>query len=218
MPMRNAFWAAGVGVVVAVLAFSARGASKQGAPKSAAVQRGEYLVTVGGCNDCHTPWKMGPNGPEPDRTRLLSGHPEGLQMPAAPRLEPPWGATVSATFTAWSGPWGTSFTANLTPDAETGLGKWSEQNFIESLRTGRHLGRGRPILPPMPWPNYAQMTDDDLKAMFTYLRTIPPIRNRVPAPILAAEGSAGAAPAGAPSQTGTGSSPGGTGQARPPGQ
>jgi mono/diheme cytochrome c family protein len=148
------------------------------------VERGAYLVTVGGCNDCHTPWHLGPNGPEPDRSRLLSGHPQQLVMPPAPALpEGPWTVTAAATNTAWAGPWGVSFTANLTPDAETGTGAWSEQDFLDTLRSGRHLGRGRQILPPMPWFNYAEMTDEDLGAIYAYLRTVPPIANRVPDPV-----------------------------------
>ena len=146
--------------------------------------RGKYLVTVGGCNDCHTPWKMGPTGPEPDMTRMLSGHPSDLKLPPAPQLpEGPWVTSVAGSMTAWSGPWGVSFTANLTPDPETGIGKWSEKDFMDTIRTGRHLGRGRQILPPMPWFNYAKMTDEDLRAVFAYLKTIPPIRNRVPEPL-----------------------------------
>jgi hypothetical protein len=138
---------------------------------------------VSGCNDCHTPWKAGPNGPEQDMSRMLSGHPEQLTMPPAPKLpEGPWMVTASATFTAWSGPWGVSFAANLTPDAETGLGKWTEKEFIDTLRSGRHFGRGRPILPPMPIQNVAVMTDSDLRAVFAYLRSIPAIKNRVPEP------------------------------------
>ncbi len=90
---------------------------------------------------------------------------------------------ASDTMTAWVGPWGTSFTANLTPDPETGLGRWTEKDFIQTIRTGRHLGRGRPVLPPMPIPVYSQMTDADLKAIYAYLRTIPPIRNKVPDPL-----------------------------------
>jgi mono/diheme cytochrome c family protein len=153
-------------------------------PAAETIERGRYLVTVGGCHDCHTPWKLGPNGPEPDMTRSLSGHPEPLQMPAAPRLpEGPWATTVAGSMTAWSGPWGTSFTANLTPDPETGTGKWSEQDFVATIRSGRHLGRGRQLLPPMPWPNYAQMTDEDLGAVFAYLQSLPPVKNRVPDPI-----------------------------------
>ncbi len=80
-----------------------------------------------GCGDCHTPWKMGANGPEPDMTRMLSGHPESMVLPPAPAPSGPWMASLAATMTAWSGPWGVSYTANLTPDPETGLGKWTEQ-------------------------------------------------------------------------------------------
>lgn len=148
------------------------------------VARGHYLVTVAGCHDCHTPLAMGPSGPAPDLTRALSGHPAALVMPPAPALpEGPWLVTVAATNTAWAGPWGVSFTANLTPDRETGLGTWTEQNFLDTIRNGRHLGAGRPLLPPMPAAVYAQMTDDDLRAMFAYLKTIPAIANRVPAPL-----------------------------------
>ncbi|HYS13798.1 MAG TPA: diheme cytochrome c-553 [Burkholderiaceae bacterium] len=146
--------------------------------------RGKYLVTIAGCNDCHTPLKMGPAGPEPDMSRMLSGHPEGMQLPPAPAPAPgPWLVTVAATNTAWSGPWGVSYTANLTPDAETGLGKWTLRDFMATLRTGRHMGRGRLILPPMPIPMYKHFTDSDMDAIFTYLRSIPPVQNRVPEPL-----------------------------------
>jgi mono/diheme cytochrome c family protein len=151
---------------------------------AARIARGEYLVTIGGCNDCHTPWTMGARGPEPDMTRMLSGHPSALQMPPAPALPPgPWIASVAATMTAWSGPWGVSFTANLTPDRETGLGDWTFEQFVQALKTGRHQGKGRPILPPMPYFNYAKATDDDLAAIFAYLQSIPAVQNRVPQPI-----------------------------------
>ena len=145
------------------------------------VARGKYLVTVVGCNDCHTPLKMGPNGPEPDMARMLSGHPEGMKLPAPPKLSMDgWGMAGAVTNTAWAGPWGISYTANLTPDQNTGLGICDEAMFIKALRTGRHMGDGRPIQPPMPWPWFSQMTDDDLKAIYAYLRTIPPIVNHVP--------------------------------------
>ena len=148
------------------------------------IARGKYLVTVAGCNDCHTPWKMGPAGPEPDMTRMLSGHPEGMELPPAPTLPAgPWIVTVAATNTAWSGPWGVSYTANLTPDPETGLGKWTLRNFVDTIRTGRHMGRGRPILPPMPIPMYKNFTDADMDAIYSYLRTIPPVKNSVPEPL-----------------------------------
>lgn len=152
-------------------------------PAGPVVERGRYLVTVAGCNDCHTPWKMGLAGPEPDMTRMLSGHPEQMDLPPAPKLpEGPWIASVSATNTAWSGPWGVSYTANLTPD-ETGLGKWTLRDFVATIRTGRHLGRGREVLPPMPIRMYRNFTDDDLAAIYAYLRSIPRIRNRVPEPL-----------------------------------
>ena len=145
--------------------------------------RGKYLVTVAGCNDCHTPWKTGAKGPEPDMTRMLSGHPESDRLPPPPTPEGPWIVSAAATNTAWSGPWGVSFTANLTPDAETGLGKWTERNFVDTIRTGRHMGRGRQILPPMPIPMYKHFTDADLAAIFGYLQTIPAVKNKVPEPL-----------------------------------
>ena len=148
------------------------------------VERGRYLVATSGCNDCHTPWHLGAKGPEPDMSRLLSGHPANVEMPAAPAGSPEWPTRASATMTAWAGPWGTSFTANLTPDKATGLGAWTKDEFLGALRTGRHQGRGRQILPPMPWPVYGQMTNADLESIFAYLQTIPPIANKVPEPRL----------------------------------
>jgi len=147
------------------------------------VARGKYLVTVGGCNDCHTPWKLGKNGPEPDYSRLLSGHPANLKLtPPAAAADPKtgWAWAGAITNTAFHGPWGTSFTANLTPDEDSGIGIWTEKMFIDTLRSGRHWTSGRPIMPPMPWFNYAKLTDEDLKSIYAYLRTIPPVRNRVP--------------------------------------
>jgi hypothetical protein len=156
------------------------------------VTRGKYLVTTSGCNDCHTPWVLGPKGPEPDMTRMLQGHPEGDALPAPPAASGPWIVAAAATNTAWSGPWGISFTANLTPDAETGLGKWTYANFRDTIRTGRHMGRGRPVLPPMPIPMYKHFNDEDLQAIYAYLQSIPSIRNRVPEPVAAPARVAGA--------------------------
>lgn len=154
------------------------------APQADSVARGKYLVTIAGCNDCHTPMKMGPSGPELDLSRMLAGHPETLVMPPAPVLpDGPWLVTVAGTNTAWSGPWGVSFPANLTPDRETGLGKWALRNFTDTIRTGRHMGRGRAILPPMPIPMYKHFTDADLTAIFSYLQSIPAVSNRVPEPL-----------------------------------
>lgn len=150
----------------------------------ARVERGAHLVRTMGCNDCHTPWKLGPRGPEPDMSRALTGHPEDLIMPAAPALPPgPWAWTAAATNTAFAGPWGVSFTANLTPDPETGLGKWTESMFIQTMKTGRHEGKGRKLLPPMPFPIVAALSDEDIRSLFAYLQSLPPVRNRVPQPI-----------------------------------
>lgn len=150
------------------------------------VQRGEYLVTIGGCHDCHTPWIMGPNGPEPDMTRALSGHPEDLQI--GPQMPIPAEAGIWAWAphnTAWVTGNGVAYAFNLTPDENTGIGVWTEEMFIKTLRTGKHWGVARDILPPMPWFNYGKMTDEDLKAVWAYLRSIPPVHNRVPDAVVA---------------------------------
>ncbi|WP_414473815.1 c-type cytochrome [Microvirga sp. M2] len=174
--------AAAVVLSAPVIAF----AQSKAPAKSPQVKRGEYLVNAVGCHDCHTPMKMGANGPEPDMTRMLSGHPQGMQVPPAPASSGPW-VVHAAPLTAWSGPWGMSYSANLTPDPETGvLRDFTEQQFIQAIRTGKHQGQGRPILPPMPWPAFKNMTDGDLKAIFAYLRQIPPVKNKVPDPVMAA--------------------------------
>jgi len=159
--------------------------SGKAAPDPAKVERGKYIVNSFACGDCHTPWKMGENGPEPDNTRMLSGHPSSLAVPPAPALPEGglWGMTIASTMTAWSGPWGVSFTRNLTPDAETGLGNWTEKEFVATIRNGKERGIGRDLLPPMPWPALANLTDDDLAAIYAYLRTIPAVSNRVPDPL-----------------------------------
>ena len=154
------------------------------APAMSQVDRGKYLVNTAGCHDCHTPTKMGPNGPEPDMSRMLSGHPENVKVDKPAKLDGPWMAAASSTFTAWSGPWGMSYTANLTPDP-SGLAVWTEDMFMRAIREGKHMGTSRPILPPMPWPVYRNFTDEDLKAIFAYLRTIPPVSNHVPDPVIA---------------------------------
>lgn len=160
-------------------------AAAQAKAQQTAVERGKYLVTLSGCNDCHTPLKMGPKGPEPDFSRLLSGHPQDLKMPEAPKLTEPWMLVGAVTMTAFSGPWGTTYAINLTPDNDTGIGLWSEQVFVNALKTGRHMGVGRPILPPMPWQNLSQVTDEDLKSIYAYLRSIEPKKNQVPDPVIA---------------------------------
>lgn len=177
-----------VALAIAVLARGAVAKRGSAALTDARVERGRYLVTTLGCNDCHTPWKMGAEGPEPDMGRMLSGHPEELVMPPAPALgDGPWVMVAAGTNTAWAGPWGVSFTANLTPDENTGIGIWTEDIFMNTIRNGRHWGVARPLLPPMPWQAYRELTDEDLKSVYAYLRTIPPIHNRVPQPLLPGE-------------------------------
>jgi mono/diheme cytochrome c family protein len=170
-------------ILSAATAAFAADAGPAAADATERVARGRYLVTVAGCNDCHTPWHLGPNGPEPDMSRMLSGHPESAGLALPPELDGPWAMAAVETNTAWSGEWGVSFTANLTPDPDTGLGRWTQRNFTETIRTGRHMGRGRVILPPMPIPMYKNFTDADLEAIFAYLQSIPPVRNRVPEPL-----------------------------------
>jgi hypothetical protein len=127
---------------------------------------------------------MGPAGPEPDLSRMLSGHPQDLVMPPVPQLpQGPWMVVSSGTNTAWAGPWGVSFTRNLTPDEETGLGSWTEQQFVDTMRTARHQGRGRELLPPMPVQAIGALNDADLRAVFAYLRSVPAVKNRVPEPL-----------------------------------
>ncbi len=170
------------GAVIAAYSPTIQARSRLAATDQA--ERGRYLVTIGGCHDCHTPWKLGEHGPEPDMSRALSGHPEEVVMTPAPVLgDGPWGWAGAGTNTAFAGPWGVSFAANLTPDENTGTGIWTEDIFINTIRNGRHWGVARPLLPPMPWENYRQMTDEDLKAVFAYLRTLQPIRNQVPQPV-----------------------------------
>ncbi len=159
------------------------GLAAQGMTDEERVKRGEYLVATSGCNDCHTPFVMGENGPQPDMTRMLSGHPSDIAITRQAALEPPWESAWSGTNTAISGPWGVSFTANLTPDESGILSQYSEEQFLALMRTGLRLGQGRPVLPPMPWPVYGQMTEDDLKSIYAYLQTIPAVSNKVPEPL-----------------------------------
>jgi len=159
----------------------------QAAPTQTPAERGKYLVSaVGACDDCHTPKNFGPQGPTLDMSRRLSGHPSADRLPKTPAgifAPDKFGFLGANDLTAWVGPWGTSYPINLTPDKATGLGSWTEAMFVKAIRTGKHQGEGRPILPPMPWEIYRQMTDDDLKAVWAFLQTLPPIQNAIPDPI-----------------------------------
>jgi mono/diheme cytochrome c family protein len=150
------------------------------------IARGQYLVTIASCHDCHSPKIFNEQGMLLDSSRLMSGHPSTTQLPPAPANTYQAGQWINMApdITAFKGPWGTSYAANLTPDSATGIGTWTEENFRKALRTGKHMGQenGRPIMPPMPWPFIGKMTDEDLSAVFAYLKSLPPINNRVPAP------------------------------------
>lgn len=149
------------------------------------VERGRYLVSFGGCNDCHTPKIFAGGGMSPDESRLLSGHPQDLELPpySFDDVGPGQWIRFNEHLTATVGPWGVSFAANLTPDEDTGLGDWTEEEFIAAMRTGTHRGIGRPILPPMPWFSLAMLADEDLQAIFAYLQSLPPVSNEVPSAI-----------------------------------
>lgn len=147
----------------------------------AMIENGEHLVTVLGCNDCHSPKKMTNMGPMPDSLRLLSGHP-------ANEVLAPFNPEVLSTYvlfnmnsTATIGPWGTSFAANLTPD-QTGIGTWTEEQFIIAMTKGKYKGieNSRDLLPPMPWPAYSHLTQLELQSIFAYLKSIKPVNNLVP--------------------------------------
>jgi CxxC motif-containing protein (DUF1111 family) len=172
--------------VMVVLAIAVAGVGNLRDNRAESIKRGKYLVDLGGCNLCHTPKIMTSSGMELDESRLLSGHPQddadSEYTAEALNAE---GQVTKSNFhlTRWAGPWGVSFAANLTPDKITGIGSWSEDDFIKTIRTGRHMGNGREIQLPMPVDIFGQFTDDDLRAIFAYLKSLNPVENRVPASI-----------------------------------
>ena len=149
------------------------------------IQWGEHLVTIGGCSDCHTPKKMTPMGPVDDSTLFLSGHPEKLPAPDVDRKQMESKGLIATTdFTAWIGPWGISYSANLTPD-ETGTGNWKEDQFLYAIKNSvsKGLAGSRPLMPPMSMMTVKYMTDEELKAIFAYLKSTKPVKNVVPQPV-----------------------------------
>jgi hypothetical protein len=149
------------------------------------VKRGEYLVTIGGCDDCHSPKKMGSMGPELIPELRLSGFPHDGKLPPVDRntVKSGW-ALMAPDLTSAVGPWGQSFAANITSDA-TGIGNWKEENFFRAMQKGKYKGleQSRNLLPPMPWFNYKNMPEEDLRAIFYFLKSTKPVNNLVPAPI-----------------------------------
>lgn len=149
------------------------------------IRRGAYLVAISGCNDCHSPKVMTPQGPALDTSRLLSGYNPAHPFEGYDERVASGGQFVlfNGDNTAFAGPWGVSYGANITPH-ETGIGNWSLDQFKIAMRQGKWKGLegSRTLLPPMPWQNYRDMTDEDVGAIFAYLRSIKPVENLVPAP------------------------------------
>lgn len=180
MPRNFLIFCTTVLLVGAVIALSINSVESQGDM----VQRGKYLVdSVGACGHCHTPRA----GAEYNVDMYLAGHPANAPYPRYNFSMMQQGIFVltSPQMSAFSGPFGTSFASNLTPDKETGLGEWTEKMFIDAMRTGYHQGdmSNRKIFPPMPTKHYGKMNDEDLKAIWAYLRTVKPVKNEVSPPL-----------------------------------
>lgn len=152
MASKHANW---IGVACGLL-LAATGVTAARAADNAQVARGKYLVTIGSCTDCHTPGSfLG----KPDMKRFLGGSDVGFAIPGL-------GVFV--------GP-------NLTPDKETGLGKWSTQQIITAFTTGK-LPDGRVLAPVMPYEAYAHLTHADALAIVAYLKSLPPVSHKVAGP------------------------------------
>lgn len=145
-------WIAPVVALVVIATTGARaGRTKMTAEEELA--RGRQIVYSSACIDCHTP---GSFYGTPDTTRMLSGSELG-----------------------WEGPWGVSYPRNLTPDMETGIGSWSVEDIVTAIRMG-HRPDQTILLPPMPWTAYAHMSDEDAYALARYIKSLPPVRHKVP--------------------------------------
>jgi mono/diheme cytochrome c family protein len=139
--------ALGAGLAVAWIA--------QAAAQSQA-ERGRYLVSLAGCQDCHTPGNfLGKR----DLQRALAGSEVGFEIPGL----------------------GTFYGPNLTPDKETGLGAWTAEQIAAAITKGVRPD-GRILAPVMPWRDFAVLTKGDASAIAAYLKSLPPVRNTVPGP------------------------------------
>lgn len=158
------------------------GAVKKAPAPEDPVKRGAYLVSIMGCNDCHSPKRMGPNGPEIIPELALSGFPGSATIPPldANATKNGW-IGFWADLTTAVGPWGQSYAGNITSDS-TGIGTWTEEQFKKAITEGKFKGLEgtRPILPPMPWQDFKNLKDEDVKAIFAYLKTTKPVHNVVP--------------------------------------
>lgn len=147
------------------------------------VKRGEYLVTIMGCDDCHSPKRMGPQGPELVPGKRFSGFPGDFKTPPldSNATKNGW-VSLWADLTSAVGPWGQTYAANITSDS-TGIGTWTEAQFKKAFTEGKYKGldNARPLMPPMPWQNFRNMKDEDVKAIFAFLKSTQPVNNVVPA-------------------------------------
>ncbi len=192
--MKKYFSLLALAFIIAILSISCSNSNQKQDETNAAsnvvsqedlVKHGEYLVTIMGCDDCHSPKKMGPNGPEIIPELRLSGYQSSNPMVKfdSPMIKNGF-PMLYPDFTAAAGPWGVSFAANLTPD-QSGIGTWTEEQFKIALTQGKFKGipAARTLLPPMPWFNFTQLKDEDTKAIFAYLKSLNPVSNVVPQPI-----------------------------------
>ena len=148
------------------------------------IERGKRLVQLGGCSQCHTPKIKTTLGYKPDKDKFLSGYTQGQELPDLPYAEIMAGETEKTFYTTdatvWVGRWGVSFAANLTPDPETGIGSWKEEDFVDIFRGNKHFAEGRQVISPMPVNVYSQLSFFELRSIFVYLQTLPPFVNDVP--------------------------------------
>ena len=180
-------------VILALIACTDGAAKSENNPvvisKDSLINRGSYLVNAMGCDDCHSPKKFGPNGPEIDMEHRFSGHLSNVPTGKLNKgvMKDGW-VLFSMDLTSAAGPWGQSYTANISSDA-TGIGNWTEEQFFRAIREGKSKGlkEGRPLLPPMPWFAYKNLNDTDLKSIFAFLKSTKPVENRVPGPKSMAE-------------------------------
>jgi len=142
------------------------------------VARGKYLVNAMACGDCHSPHDQ-TGRPIPGKE--FSGHPEGAPLPNwdPQMLKQGVVSTIAPTLTAFAGPFGLAVAPNLTPDLETGM-VVSAEGLIESWRSGKHWKFNRPVLPPMPIEHYKSLSDEDIRAIYSYLMSLPAIKNTTP--------------------------------------
>lgn len=187
--MRNKFLIIGTAIVAAtglLIACNSSSANEKNKPltQEQLVKRGDYLVNAVGCDDCHSPKKMGPNGPEVIEELRFSGYPSerAVQQTDTNLLKKGW-SMFGSDFTSTVGQWGMSFAANITSDP-TGIGNWKEEQFFKAIREGKYKGldESRPLLPPMPWFVYRNFSDEDIRSIFAYLKSTKPVSNVVPAP------------------------------------